>query len=87
MKGTFKGSVYFDRITRAQLEELAFVLTLGENTPASPRLHKIGHGKPVGYGSCKITLTGGCGVYTRNFFIVCLVPSGEHLVSSREQKS
>ena len=59
MKGTFKGSVYFDRITRAQLEELAFVLTLGENTPASPRLHKIGHGKPVGYGSCKITLTGG----------------------------
>lgn len=48
MKGTFKGSVYFDRITRAQLEELAFVLTLGENTPASPRLHKIGHGKPVG---------------------------------------
>ena len=30
MKGTFKGSVYFDRITRAQLEELAFVLTLGE---------------------------------------------------------
>lgn len=59
MKGTFKGSVYFDRITRAQLEELAFVLTLGENTPASPRLHKIGHGKPVGYSSCKITLTGG----------------------------
>lgn len=59
MKGTFKGSVYFDRITRTQLEELAFVLTLGENTPASPRLHKIGHGKPVGYGSCKITLTGG----------------------------
>ena len=59
MKGTFKGSVYYDRITRAQLEELAFVLTLGENTPASPRLHKIGHGKPVGYGSCKITLTGG----------------------------
>ncbi len=59
MKGMFKGSVYFDRITRAQLEELAFVLTLGENTPASPRLHKIGHGKPVGYGSCKITLTGG----------------------------
>lgn len=59
MKGAFKGSVYFDRITRAQLEELAFVLTLGENTPASPRLHKIGHGKPVGYGSCKITLTGG----------------------------
>lgn len=59
MKGTFKGSVYFDRITRAQLEELAFVLTLGENTPASPRLHKIVHGKPVGYGSCKITLTGG----------------------------
>lgn len=59
MKGTFKGSVYFDRITRAQLEELAFVLTLGENTPASLRLHKIGHGKPVGYGSCKITLTGG----------------------------
>ena len=35
------------------------MLTLGENTPASPRLHKIGHGKPVGYGSCKITLTGG----------------------------
>jgi len=59
MKGTFKGSVYFDRITREQLEELAFVLTLGENKPASTRLHKLGHGKPVGYGSCKIALTGG----------------------------
>lgn len=59
MNGTFKGSVYFDRITREQLEELAFVLTLGENTPTSTRLHKIGRGKPAGYGSCKITLTGG----------------------------
>ena len=47
MKGVFKGSVYFDRITREQLEELAFVLTLGENKPASTRLHKLGHGKPV----------------------------------------
>ena len=36
MKGTFKGSVYFDRITRAQLEELAFVLTLGENARQPP---------------------------------------------------
>ena len=59
MKGVFKGSVYFDRITRERLEELAFVLTLGENKPASTRLHKLGHGKPVGYGSCKIALTGG----------------------------
>ena len=59
VQGTFRGSVYFDRITREQLEELAFALTLGENTPDSTHLHKLGHGKPVGYGSAKIVLTGG----------------------------
>lgn len=59
MQGTFRGSVYFDRITKEQLEELAFALTLGDNSPASTRLYKLGHGKPVGYGSVKLTLTGG----------------------------
>ena len=59
LQGRFTGSVYFDRITRDQLEELAFALTLGDNSPAGTRLHKLGHGKPVGYGSCKLTLTGG----------------------------
>lgn len=50
--------VYFDGITDFQLRELEWVLTLGENTRESNRCHKIGHGKPIGLGSVKITIEG-----------------------------
>lgn len=52
----FTFSVFFDRITDDQLKKLVFALDLGENYAGSARCHKIGHGKPVGLGSVKITV-------------------------------
>lgn len=52
----FVFKVYYDGITRTQLEELAWILTLGENQGDSMRCHKIGHGKPLGLGSAKIII-------------------------------
>ena len=51
---TFK--LYFDRIKEEQLQQLLWVLTIGENQSDSKQMHKIGMGKPVGYGSVKITV-------------------------------
>ena len=56
MGSTFKFEVYFDRITEEQLSKLVWTLTLGENTGDSFRLYKLGHGKPLGLGSAKITV-------------------------------
>jgi CRISPR-associated protein (TIGR03986 family) len=56
-KGTeFTFSVFYDRITEDQLKKLVFALDLGENFAGSARCHKLGHGKPVGLGSVKITV-------------------------------
>lgn len=51
---TFK--VYFDDISKDQLQQLLWVITIGENSSDSKQMHKIGRGKPVGYGSVKITV-------------------------------
>lgn len=58
-EGTFTFRVYFDRITRTQLQDLVWTITLGENLPDGHYLHKLGHGRPLGYGSVKLTVTGG----------------------------
>ncbi len=50
----FEFSVYFDDITNKQLRELEYVLCLGENKKDGDLCYKIGHGKPLGYGSAKI---------------------------------
>ena len=56
-KGTeFTFRVFFDKITDEQLKKLVFALNLGENFAGSARCHKVGHGKPVGLGSVKITV-------------------------------
>ena len=56
-KGTaFTFKVYFDRITEKQLTELQWLITLGENKADSTLQHKLGHGKPVGYGSVKLII-------------------------------
>jgi len=57
-------TVYFDRITQVQLNQLFTALSLGENTANSNRLHKIGHGKPIGFGSVKIIVDS---IYKRSF--------------------
>lgn len=51
---TFK--VYFDDIRKDQLQQLLWVITIGENSSDSKQMYKIGRGKPVGYGSVKITV-------------------------------
>lgn len=46
--------VYFNNITKTQLEHLHMALCLGNN---SDYAHKLGLGKPLGYGSVKIKTT------------------------------
>ncbi|GHU52415.1 hypothetical protein AGMMS49975_08140 [Clostridia bacterium] len=48
----FKFEISFERLTRYELETLLWVLTFGED---NEHAHKLGHGKPVGYGSVRIT--------------------------------
>ena len=48
--------VYFDRISAQQRQDLLWLLTLGENRKDSPLQFKLGHAKPVGYGSVKLTV-------------------------------
>lgn len=50
----FRFQVYYDRISTKQLEELVWVLTVGENRADSTLCHKLGHGKAIGLGSVKI---------------------------------
>lgn len=52
----FSFKVYFDKINSDELIKLLWVLTIGENKSDSVLMHKIGYGRPVGYGSIKITV-------------------------------
>lgn len=61
----FQFKVFFDRITKEQLSNLLWALTLGENSKNSKYCHKIGHGKPIGLGSCKITVES---IYKRTYY-------------------
>ena len=54
INGTFEFRVYFDKITEEQLRDLIWVITLGENRRDSTKQHKLGHAKPLGYGSVKL---------------------------------
>ena len=50
-KGTFKTKVFFNDLTKEELAQLMFCIKLGDGCN-----HKIGHGKPVGYGRIKLTV-------------------------------
>ncbi len=52
----FGFKVYYNDITDTQLEELKWVLALGDNKADSSLCHKVGHGKPIGLGSAKIVI-------------------------------
>ena len=54
--GSFEFTVYYDNIPEARLRELLWVLTIGDNRKESPYQYKIGHAKPLGFGSSKITI-------------------------------
>lgn len=71
----FEFDVYFDRISPAQLEELKWVITLGANRADGNLCHKIGHGKPLGLGSVKMTILEECirnYDESRNYSIQCV---------------
>lgn len=53
---SFSFKIYYDGITKTQLDELIWTLTLGENKQESRLCYKIGHGKPIGLGSAKILI-------------------------------
>lgn len=55
-KTRFEFKIYFDQITEQQLQDLIWVISLGENenTEQSHMLHKLGHARPLGYGSVKL---------------------------------
>ncbi|MDO4489842.1 MAG: TIGR03986 family CRISPR-associated RAMP protein [Lachnospiraceae bacterium] len=55
-KQKFTFDLYYDGITAEQLNQLKWVLTLGENTADSVHMQKLGHGKPLGLGSVKIQI-------------------------------
>lgn len=52
----FAFRVYYDRVTREQRDELAWVLTLGNNATTDRHLIKLGHGKSIGMGSAKVLI-------------------------------
>ncbi len=56
VNGSFQFRVYFDQITRRQLEDLKWVIALGDNRENSKYQHKLGHAKPYGYGSVKLII-------------------------------
>ena len=56
--GTFSFSVYYEDLTKTQLEHVLWLLCLGENEEDGKYCFKIGHGKPLGYGSVKIIVDG-----------------------------
>jgi hypothetical protein len=53
-KKEFKFQIAFERLTHDELSMLIYTLTCGEH--ASSNAHKLGHGKPVGYGSVRISV-------------------------------
>ena len=55
-EGTFSFKVYFDKISESELKQLLWVLSLGDNREGSAYMHKMGRGRPLGFGSVKITV-------------------------------
>jgi len=51
---TFTFQIAYDRLSDKELQTLLWALTFGEN--ANTHAHKLGYGKPYGYGSVRITV-------------------------------
>lgn len=60
----FTFDVYFENISKKQLQELVWTLAIGDNDKNSKQQFKLGHGKPLGLGSVKITVDD---IETRSF--------------------
>lgn len=53
---TFAFRIYFDRVNREQLNDLVWLVSLGENQTDGKYQYKLGHAKPLGYGSVKMVV-------------------------------
>lgn len=53
----FEFKIYFENLTQEELNKLIWTITIGENNTDSKQMHKIGHGKPLGLGSVKLTIS------------------------------
>lgn len=53
-EGSFSFRIYYDQITEKQLKDLLWIISLGDNRANSNMQHKLGHAKPLGYGSVKL---------------------------------
>lgn len=60
----FEFELFFSKVTKDELEKLIFSLNFGENKNEGKFCHKIGNGKPLGFGSAKIIIDK---VVTREF--------------------
>ncbi len=54
----FSFKIYYNNLSQEQIDNLAWAITLGGNE--SLCMYKIGHGKPLGLGSCKIIIKEVC---------------------------
>ena len=57
--GEFSFKIYFDQISKEQLQDLIWSVELGDNRQNSKFQHKLGHAKPLGYGSIKLVVNDG----------------------------
>lgn len=52
----FSFDIFFEKLTEDELKRLVWTLAIGENSVDGHQMHKLGHGKPLGLGSVKITV-------------------------------
>jgi CRISPR-associated protein (TIGR03986 family) len=60
----FSFEVFFEDVSATELKKLIYSLNFGSNDKTDEHCHKLGHGKPLGFGSVKITVDE---VITREF--------------------
>lgn len=61
---SFSFDIFFEKLTQEELNRLVWTIAIGENKADGHQMHKLGHGKPLGLGSVKITVDS---VDTRSF--------------------
>lgn len=52
----FTFDIFYEHLTEDELRRLIWTVSLGENDISGRQQHKIGHGKPLGLGSVKMTV-------------------------------
>ena len=53
---SFTFRIYFDRVSEEQLDDLKWLICLGENQKDGKYQYKLGHAKPLGYSSAKMVV-------------------------------